>query len=57
MSDPTINGDLPAKDFPLNEQTTWAVGYYTAYGRWTSTLGALATWGIIAGLDAQPALA
>ena len=51
MSDPTINGDLPAKDFPLNEQTTWAVGYYTAYGKWTSTLGALATWGIIAGLN------
>ena len=50
MSDPTINGDLPSKEFPLNEQTTWAVGYYTAYGRWTSTLGALATWGIIAGL-------
>jgi hypothetical protein len=51
MSDPTINGDLPAKDFPLNEQTTWAVGYYTAYGKWTSTLGALTTWGIIAGLN------
>jgi nucleoside phosphorylase len=50
MSDPTINGDLPSKEFPLNEQTTWAVGYYTAYGKWTSTLGALATWGIIAGL-------
>jgi hypothetical protein len=51
MSDPVINGDLPAKEFPLNEQTTWAVGYYTAYGEWTSTLGALATWGIVAGLD------
>lgn len=51
MSDPTINGDLPAKEFPINEQTTWAVGYYTAYGRWTSTLGALATWGLIAGLE------
>jgi hypothetical protein len=50
MSDPVINGDLPAKQFPLNEQTTWAVGYYTAYGRWTSTIGALATWGLIAGL-------
>src|SRR5262249_58032284 len=36
MSDPVINGDLPAKQFHLNEQTTWAVGYYTAYGRWTS---------------------
>jgi len=51
MSDPVINGDLPAKQFHLNEQTTWAVGYYTAYGQWTSTLGALATWGIVAGLD------
>jgi len=50
MSDPVINGDLPAKQFPLNEQTTWAVGYYTAYGEWTSVSGALATWGIIAGL-------
>ena len=50
MSDPVINGDLPAKQFHLNEQTTWAVGYYTAYGKWTSTLGALATWGIIASL-------
>ena len=50
MSDPVFNGDLPAKQFHLNVQTTWAVGYYTAYGRWTSTLGALATWGLIAGL-------
>lgn len=51
MSDPVINGDLPAKQFHLNEQTTWAVGYYTAYGRWTSTIGAIATWAILAGLD------
>src|SRR5437764_3120145 len=50
MSDPVINGDLPAKQFHLNEQTTWAVGFYTAYGRYTSISGALATWGIIAGL-------
>ncbi len=50
MSDPVINGDVPAKQFALNEQTTWAVGYYTAYGEWTSVTGALATWGIIAGL-------
>jgi len=50
MSDSVINGDLPAKQFHLNEQTTWAVGYYTAYGRWTSTIGALATWAVIAGL-------
>jgi hypothetical protein len=52
MSDPVINGDLPAKQFHLNEQTTWAVGYYTAYGRWTSTTGAIATWAVIAGLIA-----
>jgi hypothetical protein len=50
MSDPVTNGDLPAKQFHLNEQTTWAVGYYTAYGRWTSTIGALVTWAVIAGL-------
>ena len=50
MSDPVINGDLPAKQFHLNEQTTWAVGYYTAYGKYTSICGALATWAIIAGL-------
>ncbi len=50
MSDPVINGDLPAREFHLNPQTTWAVGYYTAYGKWTSIIGALATWGIIAGL-------
>lgn len=49
MSDPVINGDLPAKDFHLNEQTTWAVGYYTAYGLYTSLCGALATWAVIAG--------
>jgi nucleoside phosphorylase len=54
MSDPTINGDLPSKEYPLNEQTTWAVGYYTAYGRWTSTIGAITTWGIIAGFNEQP---
>lgn len=50
MSDPVINGDLPAKQFHLNEQTTWAVGYYTAYGKYTSTCGALATWAVVAGL-------
>lgn len=50
MSDPVINGDLPAKEFRLNEQTTWAVGYYTAYGLYTSICGALVTWGIVAGL-------
>jgi nucleoside phosphorylase len=51
MSDPVINGDLPAKEFRLNEQTTWAVGYYTAYGKHTSICGALATWAVIAGLE------
>ena len=50
MSDPVINGSLPAKEFHLNEQTTWAVGFYTAYGKYTSVLGAIATWGVIAGL-------
>jgi nucleoside phosphorylase len=50
MSDPVINGDLPAKPFHLNEQTTWAVGYYTAYGEWTSATGACAVWGVLAGI-------
>jgi hypothetical protein len=53
MSDPLINGDLPAKEFHLNEQTMWAVGYYTAYGYYTSVTGALATWAIIAALPAD----
>jgi hypothetical protein len=50
MSDPVINGDLPAKQYHLNEQTTWAVGFYTAYGYYTSVNGAIATWAVIAGL-------
>ena len=50
MSDPVINGELPAMEFHLNQQTTWAVGYYTAYGKWTSIIGALTAWGIVAGL-------
>jgi hypothetical protein len=50
MSDPVINGDLPTKEFPLNQQTTWAVAYYAAYGRTTSLLSGLATWAIGAGL-------
>ncbi len=50
MSDPVINGKLPAKQFHLNEQTTWAVGFYTAYGKYTSILGAITTWGIVRGL-------
>ena len=52
-SDPVINGDLPAKEFHLNEQTTWAVAYYTAYGRYTSIMSSLATWAIIAGLGGK----
>jgi hypothetical protein len=50
MSNPVINGALPANEFHLNEQTIWAAGFYAAYGVWTSVIGALATWGIIAGL-------
>jgi nucleoside phosphorylase len=50
MSDPVINGRLPSKAYHLNEQTTWAVAFYTAYGMWTSVMGALATWAVIAGL-------
>jgi nucleoside phosphorylase len=53
MSDPVINGDLPSKveGYHLNEQTTWAVAFYTAYGMWTSVMGALATWAIVAGIS------
>lgn len=43
--------ESPAKQFRLNEQTTWAVGYYTAYGQWTSVMSALATWAVLAGLS------
>ena len=50
MSDPVINGDLPTDEYHLNAQTMWAVGYYTAYGYYTSVIGAIATWGLIAGL-------
>src|SRR5205823_8627643 len=31
MSDPQINGDLPDTGFRLNQQTEWAVAYYTTY--------------------------
>jgi hypothetical protein len=51
MSDPTINGDLPTTEYQLNLQTEFAVAYYLNYGYTTSVTGALATWGIIAGLD------
>jgi hypothetical protein len=50
MSDPVIKGDLPAKEYRINMQTTYAVGYYTAYGHYTSVCGAIAAWGLIAGL-------
>jgi len=50
MSDPQINGDIPNDGYDMNPQTMWAVGYYTGYGYYTSVSGAIATWGIIAGL-------
>jgi hypothetical protein len=37
-------------EFNLNRQTTWAVGYYAAYGNRTSIVGALSAWGLVAGL-------
>lgn len=49
MSDPQINGDLPT-DCRLDPQTEFAVAYYTNYGYYTSVAGALATWGVLAGL-------
>lgn len=49
MSDPQINGDLPT-DGPLDLQSEFAVAYYTSYGYTTSVTGALATWGVLAGL-------
>jgi nucleoside phosphorylase len=51
LSDPMINGDLPTKPHKPDMQAHWAVWYYEAYGYWTSVMGALATWGIIAGLE------
>jgi hypothetical protein len=51
LSDPMINGDLPTKPRKLDMQAHWAVWYYEAYGYWTSVMGALATWAIIAGLE------
>lgn len=50
MSDPLINGELPISGFRINQQTMWAVGYYEAYGYYTSVTGALAAWAIIAAL-------
>jgi nucleoside phosphorylase len=51
VSDPQINGDLPTEPKLLNMQAHWAVWYYQVYGYWTSVMGALATWAIIAGLN------
>jgi hypothetical protein len=51
LSDPQINGDLPSKPKKLDMQAHWAVWYYEQYGYYTSVAGALATWGVIAGLD------
>ncbi len=50
LSDPQINADLPTGRGKLNMQTLWAVWYYEAFGYWTSVMGALATWAIVAGL-------
>jgi hypothetical protein len=57
LSDPQINGNLPTKGkgIPreLDMQAHWAVWFYESFGYWTSVMGALATWGVIAGLDAD----
>jgi hypothetical protein len=44
-SDPAINSQLPMK-----KQEDCATQIYMHYGYWTSVLGAIATWSIIAGL-------
>jgi nucleoside phosphorylase len=49
FSDPQINADAPLE--PIDMQAHWAVWYYEQYGYWTSVMGALATWAIIAGYD------
>ncbi len=53
MSDPQINGKLPTAPYHMNQQTMWAVGYYTGYGYTTSLCSALATWGVLAGLGSS----
>ncbi|MDQ3951598.1 MAG: hypothetical protein M3279_01345 [Actinomycetota bacterium] len=54
LSDPMINGDLPReRKGALDMQAHWAVWYYEAYGYWTSVMGALATWAIVAGLSEE----
>jgi hypothetical protein len=50
LSDPQINGDLPSQPRLINMQTHWAVWYYETYGYWTSLMGGLVTWAVIAGL-------
>lgn len=50
MSDPLINGSLEQAGFHLDQGAMWATEIYTAYGLYTSIAGALATWGLIAGL-------
>ena len=44
-SDPAISGGLPER-----AQENCASHIYMRYGYWTSVLGAIATWSIIAGL-------
>ena len=54
ISDPVINADLPTSpNIALNMQAHWAVWFYEAFGYWTSICGALAAWGIVAGLDSS----
>ncbi len=50
LSDPVINADLPDTPRALNMQAHWAVWYYETYGYWTSLMGGLVTWAVIAGL-------
>ena len=54
LSNPVINDDLLTDEFPLNQQTMWAVAYYAAYGRTGSIMSALATWAIVAGVSGSP---
>ena len=50
-SDPQINGLLPAGPSKISQQALWAVYYYKGYGYWTSVMGAIACWAIIAGVN------
>jgi nucleoside phosphorylase len=50
-SDPQINGELVAKPSKISQQALWAVYYYKGYGYWTSVMGAIACWAIVAGLS------